>query len=62
MNWLEIWLKDFWGKYGNGAVFGLTATIFGIAFYHMEGMTGEAKALLLGVAMSAINMMKENHK
>jgi len=50
------WFKKFWEKHGDRIAFAGAATAFGVVFYYiMPDMKGEAKTILIGVAMLFFN-------
>ena len=52
---MNKWGVRFWADHGSRLIFGAIATAFGVAFYFMPDMQGEAKTILIGVAMLAYN-------
>ena len=57
------WLKHFWKIHGERIVFMSIAVLFGLFFwYFMPDMKGEAKTILIGVAMLCYNKARGNGK
>ena len=52
---MKTWWLRFWQDHGDRLIFMTISAIFGIAFYLMTDMKGEAKALLISVAALALN-------
>jgi len=53
---MKTWLEKFWSAHGDRLIFASLATIFGFVFYYlMPDMKGEAKTILIGVAMLLYN-------
>ena len=58
---MKKWAMNFWKEHGGRLIFMAIATVFGVAFYYaMPDMQGEAKAILVGVAMLAYNKARSN--
>ena len=49
------WLNRFWDDHGDRLVFMAITTVFGVGFYMLDDMQGEAKVLLIAVATLALN-------
>ena len=49
------WFIEFWNTHGDRLVFMGIAAAFGIGFYMLDDMQGEAKVLLIAVATLALN-------
>ena len=49
------WFTEFWNTHGDRLIFMGIATAFGVGFYMLEDMQGEAKVLLIAVATLALN-------
>ena len=56
------WLSKFWATHGERLVFMAIATAFGIGFWFLTDMTGEAKTLLIAVATLALNKARSTPK
>ena len=53
---MKEWFERFWGEHGDRVIFMVLATTFGGVFYYlMPDMKGEAKTILIGVAMLCYN-------
>ena len=50
---------EFWKNNGTRLLYGGIATVFALAFYlYFDEMKGEAKTILIGVAMQCYNKMR----
>ena len=56
------WLSKFWNGHGERIVFMGIATAFGVGFWFLTDMTGEAKTLLIAVATLALNKARSTPK
>jgi len=56
------WLSKFWNDHGVRLVFMAITTAFGIGFWYLTDMTGEAKTLLIAVATLALNKARSTPK
>ena len=53
---MKEWANKFWMEHGDRLTFMFIATLFGLAFYKLfPDMKGEAKTILIGVAMLCYN-------
>jgi len=60
---MKQWALKFWLNHGTRIIFGMAATAFGVVFYFIPNMQGEAKTILIGVAMLCFNKARgENGK
>ena len=57
---MKKWAMNFWKEHGGRLIFMSIATAFGAVFYFTTDMQGEAKAILVGVAMLAYNKARSN--
>lgn len=52
---MKTWGQRFWDTHGDRLIFMGVVTCFGLGFYFMTDMQGEAKTLLIAVATLALN-------
>lgn len=63
---MKAWLKKFWNIHGDRVVYGVIATVFGVAFIlmgkYMELTTfsGAGETILIGVGMYSYKCMQGN--
>ena len=58
---MKEWFNKFWNNHGERIIFMIIATIFGMAFYYfVPDMKGEAKTILVGIAMLCFNKARGN--
>ena len=58
---MDSWFKEFWVGHGERIIFMTIATIFaGIFYFYVPDMKGEAKTILVGLAMLCFNKARGN--